>query len=159
MLVYHSSTLEISHPDISHSRNYLDFGKGFYVTSLKEQAIKYAMRFILREKTGVMSTFQLDEDSLSAFKVKQFDSYNGEWLDFILNCRSGNDTSDWDVVIGGVADDKIFRTIDLFFTGDISRETALQRLSTEIPNNQYCFRSEAAISKCLKFIKSEVVNG
>lgn len=33
MNVYHGSILEISKPDNLHSQNYLDFGRGFYVTS------------------------------------------------------------------------------------------------------------------------------
>ncbi len=32
MLVYHSSDQCFTIPDVNHSRNALDFGKGFYVT-------------------------------------------------------------------------------------------------------------------------------
>ena len=46
MLVYHSSNQFFTSPDVLHSRNALDFGKGFYVTRLKEQAEKYANRFL-----------------------------------------------------------------------------------------------------------------
>lgn len=41
----------------------------------------------------------------------KFDSYSEEWLDFILNCRSRRDASDYDIVIGGVANDKVFNTV------------------------------------------------
>ena len=40
MIVYHGSTLQIVHPDIAHSKRYLDFGRGFYVTSFQPQAEK-----------------------------------------------------------------------------------------------------------------------
>ena len=40
MLVYHSSDQRFTSPDVLHSRNALDFGKGFYVTRFKEQAEK-----------------------------------------------------------------------------------------------------------------------
>ena len=46
MLVYHASYTEITAPDTSHSRKYLDFGPGFYVTIIPEQAKKYAERFL-----------------------------------------------------------------------------------------------------------------
>lgn len=36
MKVYHTSTIEIINPDIIHSREGLDFGKGFYCTVLRE---------------------------------------------------------------------------------------------------------------------------
>lgn len=38
MIVYHGSSLEVTTPDIRHSRDNVDFGKGFYVTPIKEQA-------------------------------------------------------------------------------------------------------------------------
>lgn len=42
MIVYHGSYCEIKLPNIVFSRDDLDFGKGFYVTSIKEQAINWA---------------------------------------------------------------------------------------------------------------------
>ena len=127
MKLYHSSTIKVEDPDLDHSRDYLDFGKGFYLTSLKEQAVLYAERFILRGRTAIMNEYELHED-LCRLKVKVFEAYDEEWLDFILSCRKGKDTTDYDVVIGGIANDKIFKTIDLYFTGDISKEEALNRL-------------------------------
>ena len=38
MIVYHGSTMIVREPDIEHSFRPLDFGKGFYVTSNREQA-------------------------------------------------------------------------------------------------------------------------
>lgn len=45
MIVYHGSSIEVAKPDIYHSRDNVDFGKGFYITSIKEQAAKWAARF------------------------------------------------------------------------------------------------------------------
>lgn len=42
MKVYHASMVRVEHPDVLHSRKFLDFGQGFYVTTLREQAVKYA---------------------------------------------------------------------------------------------------------------------
>lgn len=49
MILYHASNCIVDNPDVLHSRNFLDFGKGFYMTSLEEQARKYALRFLLNE--------------------------------------------------------------------------------------------------------------
>lgn len=38
MIVYHGSYCIIENPDISRSRDNLDFGKGFYLTEIKSQA-------------------------------------------------------------------------------------------------------------------------
>lgn len=89
-------------------------------------------------------------------KSLRFDSYSEAWLDFILNCRSGKDSSDYDLVIGGVANDKVFNTVELFFDGLIDKEEAIKRLRYEKPNMLICFRSEKALN-CLYFEGSEVL--
>lgn len=40
MEVYHASNLTIDKPDVTHSRAYLDFGPGFYITTLRNQTEK-----------------------------------------------------------------------------------------------------------------------
>ena len=155
MKLYHSSTIKVEHPDLDHSRDYLDFGKGFYLTSLREQAVSYAERYLLRGRTAVMNEYDVPED-LIELKVKVFETYDEEWLDFILRCRQGKDTTDYELVIGGIANDKIFKTIDLYFTGDITKDEALRRLKYEKPNNQYCFRTARALT-LLSFTSSEVI--
>lgn len=46
MKLYHASNCIIDTPDVYHSRDLLDFGKGFYLTSLTDQARKYSQRFL-----------------------------------------------------------------------------------------------------------------
>ena len=41
MIVFHGSNMEIRSPNVSFSKNYLDFGKGFYVTSYQIQAERW----------------------------------------------------------------------------------------------------------------------
>ena len=151
MTVYHSSPEIVRLPDTVHSRANLDFGRGFYVTILKDQAIKYAQRFLLRGQMAYLNAYEFDDAGLSSFKVLEFDSYDGAWLDYVSQCRLDRDTSDYDIVIGGIANDKVFRTIDLYFSGDISKEDALKRLKYECPNHQMCLRSQSIIDKCLTF--------
>lgn len=40
MIVYHGSDVVVQTPDVLHSYRNLDFGKGFYVTTVREQAEK-----------------------------------------------------------------------------------------------------------------------
>ena len=80
----------------------------------------------------------------------KFDAYSEEWLDFILNCRRGQDSTDYDLVIGGVANDKVFNTVELYFDGLIDKKEAINRLRYEKPNLQMAFRTEKALSY-LKF--------
>ena len=151
MKVYHGSYAEIKAPDLAHSRKNVDFGRGFYVTPIYEQAEKWSRKFMRKNESGVVSLYDFNEQALSALKTLRFESYSESWLNFILTCRSGNDKSDYHLVIGGVANDKVFNTVELYFDGLIDKAEALKRLKFEKPNLQLCFRSE----KALEFLKFE----
>lgn len=151
MEVYHASTVKVEHPDVCHSRQFLDFGQGFYVTTLKEQALKYALRFIRRGKEAWLNVYELEESAIIPYVLKRFEKYDADWLDFVTACRKGIVVGDYDVIMGGIANDKVFRTVDLFFAGDITREEALKRLLFESPNDQICIRSQTVLDSCLTF--------
>lgn len=108
MKVYHGFWIEVSVPDLKHSRTDVDFGKGFYVTPIREQAVKWCGRFKRRGKQGIVTSYIFDDCAIQNLNVLKFDSYSEEWLDFILNCRREKDSSDYDIVMGGVANDKVF---------------------------------------------------
>lgn len=154
MKLYHSSNLSVNCPDTLHSRVYLDFGKGFYLTSLHEQAVKYAQRFIRRNQDAWLNVYELEFDP-AEWKVLIFDSYNKAWLDFISKCRAGQDDSDFDIVIGGIANDKVIQTLDRYFEGELTENETLGLLKYERPNNQYCIQSQDMLDKCLKHIESK----
>ncbi len=156
MILYHGSYSEIAKPDLARSRENTDFGRGFYVTPLYAQAKKWCEKFKRRGKDGVISCYAYEESREAELKTLKFDSYSEEWLDFILNCRNGNDSSDYDLVVGGVADDKVFNTVELFFDGLIDKAEAIRRLRYEKPNLQICFRTEKALA-LLHFERSEKV--
>jgi hypothetical protein len=89
--------------------------------------------------------------------VLEFDAYSEEWLDYIVSCRRGIIVGAFDVVIGGVANDKVFDTIEAFFNGFYGKTQAIQRLKYEKPNLQYCFKNQPVIDGYLKFVASEVL--
>ena len=60
----------------------------------------------------------------------------------------------YDIVSGGIADDKVFNTIDLYFAGEMSKEDALGRLAFEYPNHQICILNQNVILHHLKFKKA-----
>lgn len=146
MIVYHSSYVIVDKPDVMHSREALDFGKGVYVTVLREQAVRYAERFKLRGRKAFLSVYQLDEEWRKE-NIKTFYSYDGEWLDFIVANRKLKPVEQYDAVEGGVANDKIFRTVELYLAGDINKDEALARLKYEKPNHQICFINQRLIDK------------
>lgn len=156
MILYHSSDVEVRTPDTLHSRDDIDFGRGFYLTPIQDQAINYAKRFSRRGKTAWINSYEFNHKP-SEWKVRVFDSYNRDWLDFISKCRAGQDDTDFDLIIGGIANDKVLRTLDRYFRGEINQEQALGLLIYEKPNIQYCIRSQAMLDKCLTHIKSQLL--
>lgn len=157
MTVYHASNFIIESPDIYHSRDFLDFGKGFYLTSLIEQAKKYAQRFLYQGDKAYLNHYNLDENLDNKFNIKEFGDYNEEWLDFVTLCRLGKLSSKYDMITGGIADDKVFNTVDLYFSGNISKEEALKRLKFIHPNHQICILYQELINKHLHFLKSDEI--
>ena len=65
----------------------------------------------------------------------------------------------YDIIEGGIANDKVFNTVELFFTGLIDKSTALQRLKFEKPNNQICFIIQEVIDNLLHFESSYEAKG
>lgn len=155
--LYHASTVIIEKPDVLHSRDNLDFGRGFYLTRIREQALRYAERFTRRGKDAFINEYELDDDT-PGFTTKSFPSYNEEWLDYVTLCRKGQETQQsFDAVSGGVANDKVFNTVDLFFSGVITKEEALGRLRYEKPNHQLCILNGLMLDCHLHFIKANKV--
>lgn len=153
MRLYHSSDVSVVRPDTIHSRDFLDFGKGFYLTSIHAQAVSYAQRFIRRKKEAWLNVYEFDFESMK-WRIMRFDSYDGNWLNFVAKCRAGNDDTNFDLVIGGIADDKVIRTLDRYFEGELSEDETLGLLKYEKPNIQYCIRSQKMLDECLKHIES-----
>ena len=143
--VFHGSTKEIRKPLAAAGRPHLDFGRGFYVTTIREQAVSWACRPFNAGKPKWVSTYDFDYDAVkSGWKVKIFPAYNEDWLDFVIACRKGSPVWEkYDAVEGGIANDRVFNTIEL------------SRLSYEKPNNQICIHSQKIIDRYLRFVSSE----
>lgn len=156
MLVYHGSYLEIKNPDIFHSRKNLDFGEGFYTTTIYDQALRWSLKFKKNNLKPIISIYELSEKAFENLKILKFENYSDEWLDYVINCRKGLVELDYDIVMGGVANDKVFNTLELFFDGLIEKHQAIKRLKYEKPNMQICFRTLKSL-QYLKFKGSDFV--
>ncbi len=66
----------------------------------------------------------------------------------------GHDKSNYEIVAGGVANDRVFDTVELYFEGIISKRDAIGRLAFEKPNFQICLRTQKAIDEYLVFERS-----
>ena len=151
--LYHTSTIEVRTPDVSHSREHLDFGRGFYLTTLREQAEKYGQRFLRKGEEAILNVYNLDEN-LQDFSRIIFETYDSKWLDYITACRRGLPHTAYDIIEGGIADDQVFDTIDLYFSGAYTYEQALDQLRFKHPNHQVCITCQTVLDKHLHFVES-----
>ena len=161
MLVYHGSNIEVEKPRIVIPNRNLDYGSGFYTTMNLAQAESFANNVVNRnEGRGIptVSYYEVDYDKiLRELSVLKFDNPDEKWLDFVYTNRIGIYTGIlYDIVIGPVANDSVYRVFRLFENGDIDRETAIKRLKVTKLFDQMTFRTDKAIAE-LRFIKSEVV--
>lgn len=158
--VYHGAAEEVANPLVHVGRENLDFGKGFYVTDIRKQARTWAeikSRYQM-DAEGVINEYQFDFDTaIKEFRYKKFEKYDKDWLHFILDCRDGKKVwRDYDIIEGGVANDRVIDTIEAYKAGQIGEEEALGELSKHQPNNQICILKQAVIDKYMKFKKSVV---
>lgn len=154
MIVYHGGTDKVEHPKVEVGRENLDFGKGFYITDIKQQAEEWAKRISDRRRLPwVINAYSLNIDSvLSNFRCKIFRDYNGEWLDFIVESRLGNKPwLKYDYIESGVANDRVIDTINLYMADLMTRDVAIGRLAEHRPNNQMCILNQEIIDKYLEY--------
>ena len=157
MRVYHGSTMVIDRPIAAAGRRRLDFGQGFYVTDIKKQADSWAERMQrIREEPGVVNVYELDIEKVkTGYHYYRFMRYDNEWLQFIVANRVGRkDVEHFDVIEGGVANDRVIDTVEAYMANLMPLETALRELSRHQPNNQLCITSQKVIDECMTFIES-----
>lgn len=153
MIVYHGSTIEVRNPDVDHSFRNLDFGRGFYVTTVREQAERWACRKadLVGAQKGIITVFNMKED-FSGLVVKDFGNDMDNWIDFVCACRDGDTScSKYDIVIGKVADDKVYRVVDMFHRGIWDKQRALNEMKVYETYDQIAFVSQDAIKQVLRY--------
>jgi hypothetical protein len=149
MVVYHGGYMAVEKPEILKSKFPKDFGQGFYCTELEAQATRWASRY----GSAVVSVYEYTPDE--KLKTLVFKKMTEEWLDFIVDCRSGR-KHNFDVVIGAMANDQIYNYISDFVDGILTREQFWVLAKFKYPTHQICFCKEKAL-KTLKYIDSKLI--
>lgn len=151
-ILYHGSNVVVEHPLVNIGRKDLDFGPGFYLTPLYEQASKWAVRIKTIRKTSqaIINNYEYSEPS--NYNIKRFDAYDKEWLNFIVDSRAGKQPwRDFDIVEGGVADDRVIDAVEAYINGYADVEHTLSKLVYHKPNYQICILSQEIVDKYLHF--------
>ena len=153
MLLYHGSLEKAEVPVLDKSKESNDFGKGFYLTSSKIQALKWKkrnMRISDKEKAYISVFNFIENNDLNIFRFYKADY---EWLNFVLqNRRRKKVNNDYDLIIGPVANDQVYNTLLLFESNLIDMDKTLEMLKTQKLFDQYLFRTKKSLQK-LVFVK------
>ena len=156
MIIYHGSTVIVAKPEIRQSERMLDFGAGFYTTSKKEQAIRWAERVANRNESNsqILTAYEFDLPKAEReLVIIRFDKPDDEWLDFVCTNRLGREIVEpYDIVIGPVANDQVYTTVALYEQGVLSKEAAIIDLKVSKLYDQILFHSEKSLDYC-KFVR------
>ena len=135
------------------SKDKRDFGRGFYTTIFREQAVDWAITLFDRYKGDGIFIYEMELKFTENLSIKRYEGLSEEWLLMIQKNRSlGGIQHNFDVVQGPVANDKTARTIALYIAGIINANEAIERLQFNKINNQVSLHTPAALS-CLKIIR------
>jgi hypothetical protein len=161
--LYHGSTVRVERVDVRFSAPGKDFGRGFYMTTVKDQAAKFAALKARRSnlKTGYVSVFRYIHNP--DIRIKKFGKADTEWLSFVVRNRGGSKQqtaqgeTPFDILIGPVANDAVGLVVNQLLIGTYGSpdspealHTAIRLLRTTRLYDQVFFRTEEALS-CLRF--------
>ena len=160
MTLYHGSNIAVAEPGLLRSWRTLDFGLGFYTAMNREQAVQFAAKVVDRNAglgVATLNIYELDEKvAFELFDTIRFDGPNEAWLDFVVDNRRGRYMGpEYAIKVGPVANDNVYRTIQLYMTGVLSRAQAVESFKVKELFNQVVFSTDAALG-LLRFVRSEV---
>ena len=155
MILYHGSNVKIEVPNLEKSKPYKDFGRGFYLSADKSQALRMAEQKTLQLLIGepIVSEFEFDETLLQSneIKVKIFEDYSVEWANFILQNRDVHNQHpihEYDIVYGPIADDGVTFQLRRYQAGTISIDELVKELQyAKGITFQYFFGTSLALEK------------
>jgi hypothetical protein len=168
MILYHGTNCTIEQIDLEKCRPYKDFGKGFYLTTIREQAEKMANR-VTRIYGGepIVNVYEFD-DINTDLRVKRFEAPTKEWAMFVIHNRNAdadkNSVEDhnfdnrYDIVIGPVANDDLALLFRQFSSGMISVDILIREMEFKKLTNQYSFHTKEATA-LLRKVDEYIVKG
>lgn len=176
MTLYHGSYISVEKPTLNKCKTGKDFGRGFYLTTSKEQAERFTRTSIkkavfeklISDKANVgyvsVYKFHLNEK----LKLYEFTEADREWLHTVVAHRRQDafpkevlQWAEYDIMAGKIANDNTNLVINAYMDGaygDVfsqrADDVAISFLEPDKLKDQLCFRSDEAIM-ALSYISSE----
>ena len=161
--LYHGSKSGLHGEIAPQSRDRCDFGKGFYMGTDRMQSLT----LIYNYPKAKLYTLTLDISQLSLLNVE----VGLEWALLVAYNRGKMDsakgshlykkystlTSNFDMIVGYIANDRMFVVLDRFFNGEITDLALIHSLSALKLGRQYVALNEKACQK-IKILKEEFLS-
>ena len=151
--VYHVSNEEIKKPSVDVNGENLGFGKGFYLTNSKIEAEALARK---KSDEAVINVYEFNyfKTKNVGYRFNEFETYNREWLNFVVDCRNGKDISaDYDIVIAGGIYDEIADIVSDYEKNIITADEAVEQLRYKDVKFQICILNQEIIDFNLEFVE------
>jgi hypothetical protein len=165
MVLYHGTTHNFDNIDLNYGKPYKDFGKGFYVSQTRSQAVGMAVRnaemITRREKAENakivepekwLYTYDFPAAALDSLNFIKFEEANAAWVQFVTLNRTRANAHNYDVVIGPTANDRTNPTIQNYLSeafGEVGSDAALsiliQLLKPYVLPVQFLFGTEKSV--------------
>ena len=156
--VYHVSTEEIKKPSVDVNGENLGFGKGFYLTNSKIEAEVLARK---KSDEAVINIYEFNyfKTKNVGYRFNEFETYNSEWLNFVVDCRKGKDVAaDYDIVIAGAIYDEIADIVNDYEKNIITAEEAVEQLRYKDVKFQICILNQEIIDFNLEFVEQLTIS-
>lgn len=161
--LYHGSKSGIRGAIAPASRKRCDFGKGFYMGTDRIQPLT----LICNYPNAKLYTLNLDLSDLKILNVEVgldwalLIAYNRGKMDSMRNSsiyhRFTDLSKDYDMIIGYIANDRMFVVLDRFFNGEITDLALINSLSALKLGKQYVALTERACKK-IKILDQQILS-
>ncbi len=180
-ILFHGTNVRFSQIDLTRAKATSDFGEGFYLTNILEQAVEWAGRkrriqfdsdlFGLELESAYVLKYELFFDKLEQYniKMKVFSQYDREWLDTILLGRRHLDANDvvvedvselfseFDVIAGPMADNNLNEKLNNYAKDPYDRNILLEEIKMIKENYQIVFKTEKSLNALSQLEKSACI--
>ena len=176
IVLYHGGYTRVETPELVLCREGKDFGRGFYLTSDKDQAKRFVRQSVRKAITtgrvsgdcsqGCVSVFQVE--SVAGLACYDFPNANEEWLHCVVAHRKKiavamEPWAAYDVMEGKIANDATNIVINAYMRGLYGKvgssqavQAALSYLEPGNLKDQICLRTAKGLAS-VRFVGSEEV--
>lgn len=163
IILYHGSRSGIKGKIEPISRDKCDFGKGFYLGTEKLQPLTLICNednpiiYKVKLKFNNLKIYSIDVSLEWAILIAYYRGYLDDFKESLIYKKYSTICNDYDVIVGPIADDRMYRVMTNFFNKEITDIQLLNSLSALKLGIQYVCKTEKACEN-LEIIEEKHLN-